>query len=101
SLVEPGVAGNVVIAAVEQPGLERGGAGRRTRPARRHAVRTALDQGAQGGRVAALHRVLELPAADAVEMEQQHAPSRWQRRARLAAAATPGAAQVTDESLDG
>src|SRR5262249_61601872 len=63
SLVEPGVAGDVVLQAVEEPGLERRGAGGRARAAGRHAVGPALDQRAQGRRVPSLHRVLELRAA--------------------------------------
>src|SRR5207248_8670034 len=44
ALVEPGVAGNLVIDAVEQAGLEGRRAGRRAGAARRETARTALDQ---------------------------------------------------------
>src|SRR5205085_115694 len=100
ALVEPGVPGNLVVDAVEQTGLERGCAGRRTGAARRYPVRAALDQGAEVGRISPLHRMLELPPSDTIEVQQQHAPARWQRRARLPAAAGHRAEQVTDESLD-
>src|SRR5205085_10888677 len=83
ALVEPGVAGNLVIDAVEQAGLEGRRAGRRAGAARRETVRTALDQGAQIRRIPVLHRVLELPEADAVQMQEQHPPPRRQRRPGL------------------
>ena len=76
ALVEPGVARDLVIDAVEEARLERGRAGRRAGTTRRQAVGTAFHQGAQGGGVPMRHRVLELPASDSIQVEQQDAPTR-------------------------
>ena len=47
-----------------------------------------------------LHRVLDLPASDSIQMEQQDSPPRGQRQPRLPAPCGERAQHVAHQSLD-
>ena len=47
-----------------------------------------------------LHGVLDLPASDPIQMEQQDSPARGQRQPRLPAACGERAQHVAHQSLD-
>ena len=100
-LVVPGVTGDVRLAAVEEAGLEGGRRGGGARAAGRDAVAPRVEQLRDVRHIALAERRLELRMAHAVEVEQQQAPSRGQRRPGLAPSSGDGTQQVAHQRSDG